>query len=92
MAEVKSSLKRLKPSVRTHRVTSGDPLIGKRVNQHGELGVVIGIDYYTSSPIGVVVIRSERYDVNTVVMRHVVEAWPEVISRASFNYKPGDRG
>jgi hypothetical protein len=75
-----------------YRVTTGDPLIGKRVNlPNGGLGTVIAIDYYPPNTIGVVVIKYDNYEMHSVVIRRVIEAMPEVVSRASFTYKPGDR-
>lgn len=61
-------------------------LIGKRVNIHGDIGTVIDIEN------GVCAIGFDNYAVRGHVFDYVIEALPEVTARASFDYRPGDRG
>lgn len=58
-------------------------LDGKRINYDGNLGTVEKIDGITC------IIKYDDYNTRGRILTSVVKDMPEVVSRASFDYKPG---
>lgn len=56
-------------------------LIGKRINVHGEICTVTGLRYSNS----ICVIETSTWP-GCMILSRIVDAMPEVISRASFDY------
>lgn len=68
-------------------------LIGKRVNVGGSIGSVLRIvteDIAGRPGPPIAIIDFDGYVVHGSTLASVVERLPEVISRASFVYRPGD--